>query len=422
MKSGLDTSHIHPKIRPQDDLFRHMNGQWLDTAEIPADRASDGAFYKLIEDAEQQVREIIEELAGTPQEVGTNSQKVGDLYAAFMNESLAEDLGIKPIRSDLDRALSLTTLDQFHALLGEFELRGVGGLFYEYVTNDNRDSTTNIAYLGQSGLSLPDEAYYREAEYVPIRTAFVSHMTKMFDLAGVKNGSQHAHRVLELETLIASHHWDQVRDRDALLTYNKFTFAELQQLSTGFNWPSWMSASQTPERIIATTIVRQPSFFTGVGKLLQDFDAPAWSSWLAWHALSGAAPYLSSEFVDQNFSFYGTTLSGIPTLRERWKRGVGLVEGVLGEALGEVYVQRYFPPEAKTQMVELVKNLIEAYRREFLALDWMEESTKQKAVEKLEKFTPKIGYPDKWRDYSALEISPIDLHGNLARITKYCFH
>ena len=419
MKSGLNTSHIHPKIRPQDDLFRHMNGQWLDTSEIPADRASDGAFYKLIEDAEQQVREIIEELAGTPQEVGTNSQKVGDLYAAFMNEALAEDLGIKPIRSDLDRALSLTSVEEFHGLLGEFELRGVGGLFYEYVTNDNRDSITNIAYLGQSGLSLPDEAYYREAEYLPIRAAFVSHMETMFDLAGVENAIQHAHRVLELETLIASHHWDQVRDRDALLTYNKFTFAQLQKLSTGFNWPLWMSASQTPERIIATTIIRQPSFFTGVGKLLQEFDAAAWGSWLAWHALSGAAPYLSSDFVDQNFSFYGTTLSGTPTLRQRWKRGVGLVEGALGEALGAVYVQRHFPPQAKAKMVDLVKNLTAAYRQEFLALDWMEESTKQKAVEKLEKFTPKIGYPDKWRDYSALEISPIDLHGNLARITKF---
>ena len=419
MKSGLDLSHIDQGIRPQDDLFRFMNGKWLKESTIPADRASDGAFYWLYEQAEKQVKQIILDQAASKAATGSNAQKIGDLYNSFMDEAGIEKLGLSAISDDLAKAAGIKTVDDFLKTLGEFEARGLSGLFYTYVSTDNKDSTKNIVYLGQSGLSLPDEAYYREDEYQEIRQAFLKHVEKMFELAKLENPSQSAAQVLEIETHLAACHWDQVKDRDAELTYNKKSFTELTQLAASFNWPLWIQSSNTPAKVLDQVIVRQPSYFEGLSKLMAAFDLPKWRSWLIWHVLSGASPYLSSEFVNENFNFYGTTLSGIPKLKDRWKRGVGLVEGALGEAVGQIYVERHFGEIAKTKMVELVANLIKAYRVSIEGLSWMSQETKERAYIKLEKFTPKIGYPDKWRDYSALEIKAGDLIGNLAQIAKY---
>ena len=418
-KSGIDLAHIKSSVRPQDDLYRHVNGTWIDNAVIPSDRSSDGAFYALYQQAEAHVREIIEDLAASNSAPGSVAAKVGDLYGSFMAESEIEKLGLSPIQVDLDRALSIRDVKDFHQTLGDFESRGLGGIFYQYITTDNMASDTNIVYIGQSGLSLPDEAYYREEEFAEIRAAFLAHMEKMFTLAKVSNPSDRAKQILDLETKIAASHWDQVQDRDATLTYNKMSFAELAASSNGFDWELWLASSQTPRNVMEKVIVRQPSFFTGLGKLLSDFDLSAWSSWLTWHLLSSAASALSSEFVNENFAFYGTILSGTPELKARWKRGVSLVEGSLGEAVGQIYVERHFPPAAKTRMVTLVANLIEAYRVDIAALNWMSPETKARAFEKLDKFTPKIGYPDKWRDYSKLEITRDDLLGNLARVAKF---
>jgi putative endopeptidase len=419
MKSGLDLSHIDQSVRPQDDLFRFMNGKWLKESKIPEDRASDGAFYWLYEQAEKQVKQIILDQAASKAAAGSNAQKIGDLYNSFMDEAGIEKLGLSPIADDLAKAADIKTVDDFLKTLGGFEARGLSGLFYTYVSTDNKDSTKNIVYLGQSGLSLPDEAYYREDEYKQIRQEFLKHVAKMFELAQLENPSQSAQEVLEIETQLAAYHWDQVKDRDAEATYNKKSFAELKQLAANFNWPLWISASNTPAAVLDQVIVRQPSYFEGLSKLMAAFDLPKWRSWLIWHVLSGASPYLSSNFVNENFHFYGTTLSGIPKLKDRWKRGVGLVEGALGEAVGQIYVERHFGEIAKTKMVELVANLIKAYRVSIEGLSWMSQETKQRAYIKLEKFTPKIGYPDKWRDYSALEIKAGDLIGNLAQIAKY---
>jgi putative endopeptidase len=419
MKSGLDLSHIDQSVRPQDDLFRFMNGKWLKESKIPEDRASDGAFYWLYEQAEKQVKQIILDQAASKAAAGSNAQKIGDLYNSFMDEDGIEKLGLSPIADDLAKAADIKTVDDFLKTLGGFEARGLSGLFYTYVSTDNKDSTKNIVYLGQSGLSLPDEAYYREDEYKQIRQEFLKHVAKMFELAQLENPSQSAQEVLEIETQLAAYHWDQVKDRDAEATYNKKSFAELKQLAANFNWPLWISASNTPAAVLDQVIVRQPSYFEGLSKLMAAFDLPKWRSWLIWHVLSGASPYLSSNFVNENFHFYGTTLSGIPKLKDRWKRGVGLVEGALGEAVGQIYVERHFGEIAKTKMVELVANLIKAYRVSIEGLSWMSQETKQRAYIKLEKFTPKIGYPDKWRDYSALEIKAGDLIGNLAQIAKY---
>lgn len=419
LPSGIDTAHVSRDIRPQDDFFRYVNGTWLRDAVIPADRGGYGAFVQLVEESEARVRTIIEDLSVGTAAPGSNEQKIGDLFAAFMDEERIEALGLSPIADDLALAGSVQDATELVSVMGQLEVRGSGGLFYSYVTSDKRDSNTNIAYLGQAGLSLPDEAYYREEQYAPLRDGLVAHITRMFALVGIDDGAAHADRILQLETAIASHHWDQVQDRDAERTYNKFTLDELIAISQGFDWATWLRASATPDKVLADVIVRQPSFFTGIGQLLSDFDAPAWRSWLTWHVLSGAAPYLSRVFVDENFSFYGTQLSGIPTLRERWKRGVSTVEGALGEAVGEEYVARHFPPAAKARMVELVQNLIEAYRVDIAALDWMTDETKQRAFTKLDKFTPKIGYPDTWRDYSTLTIEPGDLVGNLRAVTAF---
>ena len=419
MKSGLDLSNIDPTVRPQDDLFRFMNGKWLKESTIPEDRASDGAFYWLYEQAEKQVKQIILDQAASKAAAGSNAQKIGDLYNSFMDEAGIEKLGISPIAKDLAAAQSINSLADFLKTLGEFEARGLSGLFYSFVSTDNKDSTKNIVYLGQSGLSLPDEAYYREGEYQGIRDAFTTHIQKMFELANLENATLAAQQVLEIESLIAACHWDQVKDRDAELTYNKKSYAQLTQLAPDFDWQLWISSSKTPMQVLEQVVIRQPSYFEGLSKLLAAFDLPKWRSWLTWHVLSGASPYLSSEFVNENFNFYGTTLSGTPALKQRWKRGVGLVEGALGEAVGQIYVQRHFGESAKTKMVELVKNLITAYRKSITNLDWMSQQTKEKAFVKLDKFTPKIGYPDKWRDYSKLSIDPNDLIGNLAQIAKF---
>lgn len=419
MRSGLDLNHIDSAVRPQDDLFRFMNGKWLKESKIPEDRASDGAFYWLYEQAEKQVKQIILDQAASGSAAGSNAQKIGDLYNSFMDEAKAEQLGTTPIEKDLAVAASFKTADQFFQILGDLESRGLSGLFYSYVSTDNKDSTKNILYLGQGGLSLPDEAYYREDEYQEIRDAFLIHVEKIFDLAKLANGKAAAVSVLELETQIAASHWDQVKDRDAEATYNKKSFSELVDLATTFNWPIWMKASNTPTHVLEQVVVRQPSFFEGLSKLIQNFEVDKWRSWLTWHIISGASPYLNKALVDENFNFYGTTLSGIPKLKERWKRGVGLVEGALGEAVGQIYVERHFGKQAKERMVGLVANLIEAYRVDIKALIWMSDGTKEKAFVKLDKFTPKIGYPDKWRDYSKLAIKPDDLIGNLAAIAKY---
>jgi putative endopeptidase len=419
MRSGLDLNHIDSSVRPQDDLFRFMNGKWLKESKIPDDRASDGAFYWLYEQAEKQVKQIILDQAASKAALGSNAQKIGDLYNSFMAEEKIEQLGITPVAKDLAAASSFKTADEFFQILGELESQGLSGLFYSYVSTDNKDSSKNIVYLGQSGLSLPDEAYYREDEYQEIRDAFLLHVEKIFELAKLPNGKAAALQVLALETQIASHHWDQVKDRDAEATYNKKNFTELASLTPAFNWPVWISASNTPSHVLEQVVVRQPSFFEGLSKLIQNFESDKWATWLTWHIISGASPYLNKSLVDENFNFYGTTLSGIPKLKERWKRGVGLVEGALGEAVGAIYVDRHFGKQAKERMVGLVANLIQAYRVDIKALTWMSDETKEKGFIKLDKFTPKIGYPDKWRDYSNLEITPDDLIGNLAQIAKY---
>ena len=417
--NSLDLTNVLSDVRPQDDLFRHVNGVWLRDAEIPADRARFGAFDELRMESEDRVRKIIDECASSAAAPGSNARKIGDVYRSFMDEKRIEELGVSPIAKELSEAQSISSIDELAEFLGTQWTRGMSGIFGSFIYADFKDSTTHIAYVSQSGISLPDESYYREAEHESVRTAFIAHMTKMFELAGIADAGGHAKRVMELETQIASYHWDRVKLREAELNYNKMSFAELQDLSGTFNWELWLEKSQIPSGAFDTLIVRQPPFFEGLSTLMSNFNAAAWQSWLMWNIISEAASYLSSAFVEENFDFFGRTLSGTPEMKERWRRGGSLVEGFLGEAIGELYVEKYFPPAAKQRMLQLVDNLMVAYKQSITDLDWMTEETKEKALVKLSKFVPMIGYPDKWRDYSALEIKADDLVGNLHALAKF---
>ena len=412
--AGLDFSHHDKSVRPQDDLYRHFNGSWLKTAEIPADRASDGAFVKLRIQSEARVREIIEGATGS-----NEATKIAHIYTSFMDVAAVNTKGGAPIADELAQVDSISGLTDFISILSKLEAKGTSGIFGTFIYADMKDASTNILYLQQGGISLPDEAYYREEKYAAIRTAYVAHIEAMFALAGVSDPAGNAAKVMALETSIASHHWDQVKDRDATLTYNKMTRTEVKALMPAFDWERYLADGEIPAIVLDSVIVQQPSFFEGLGSILASFDVDAWKAWLKWHIISGAAPYLSDDFTNENFTFFGKTLSGTPELRERWKRAVSMIEGSLGEAVGKVYVQKYFPAEAKARMEKLVANLIEAYRISINELAWMSPDTKVKALEKLGKFRPKIGYPDKWRDYSELQTTPDDLYGNVGRVVKF---
>ena len=412
--AGLDFSNQDQSVRPQDDLYRHFNGSWLKTAVIPADRATDGAFMALRVQSEARVREIIEGATGSEE-----ATKIAHIYKSFMDADSVNAKGGSPIAAELALVDSISTITDFISTFSKLEARGTSGIFGTFIYADMKDASTNILYLAQGGISLPDEAYYREEKYADIRTAYVAHITAMFTLAGVSDPAGNAAKVMALETSIASHHWDQVKNRDSTLTYNKMNRAEVTALMPVFDWELYLTDGEIPAIVLDSVIVQQPSFFEGLGSILANFDAAAWKAWLKWHIISGSAPYLSDDFTNENFSFFGKTLSGTPDLRERWKRAVSMIEGSLGEAVGKVYVQKYFPAEAKARMENLVANLIEAYRVSINELAWMSPDTKVKALEKLGKFRPKIGYPDKWRDYSALKTTPDDLYGNVGRVVKF---
>jgi len=416
LKSGIDIPSLDPLVRPQDDLFRHYNGKWITEYEMPADRSSDGIFRKLHDAAEAQVREIIENSTGTGE-----AQKIGDLYKSFMDTDAIKARGISPIVDDLAAIDGITNLQEFITVMARLEMRGIGGIFGAAIYPDAMDSNTNILYMGQGGLSLPDESYYREDQFAEIRTAFLDHVAKMCALVGIADGTTVAEQILRLETEIATHHWDQVKDRDATLTYNKHSRAELEALAPNFLFDLWAEHAKVPTKALESVVVCEPSYFSSISAMLGQFGAhrDAWVGWLKLNLVSASAAFLTDDIVQQNFEFYAKTLSGTPQIRDRWKRGVSITQSALGEAIGKVYVEKYFPEKAKSEMKVLVDYLLEAYRLSIIDLPWMSEATKKKALEKLTKFTPKIGYPDKWRDYSTLQISADDLIGNLWRIAEF---
>ncbi len=413
MTHGIDTTQFDSQIRAQDDLFRHVNGPWLRTEQIKPDRATAGAFVVLVDEAEAKVREIIETARETPQD--DEQRKIGDLYASFMDEKRAEALGATPLEPELARVDAISDIAAFVSTLGELDRQGVASIFGMYIGPDSGNPERYITHLNQGGTGLPDESYYREDATADIRKAYVAHITTMLGFAGLSDPAVRAMRIMDLETRLASHHWDRVACRDAQKTYNLVSRDDLQALTPAFNWAAWSSGAKIPAPVLAEVVVGQPSFLEGLETLLVADELEAWKDWLRWQVVRSGSPYLSSDFVTANFEFYGRTLSGTDELRPRWKRGVGFVEGAMGEAVGRIYVRTEFPPASKERMTELIDNLIEAYRTSISALPWMSDETKKRAHDKLSSFDPKIGHPAEFRDYDALDTAPDDLLGNARR-------
>ena len=436
----LETAHTDTSVRPQDDLFRFVNGQWLATAEIPADRPSTGAFTTLRDEAEAACRRIVEELAEqfsstAPEEasevLAANRGRVGALYEAFMDETHLEELGAEPLAEELAPVLGASSKEELARTLGEMTPIGFMGVVGADVEVDINNPERYTSWMGQSGLGLPDESYYREEAQAPLRQAYMAHMARMLTLAGLTesfgaSGEGLAERVMAVETALAKGHWDRVTCRDVEKMNNPMSWQQIVDSAPGLSWDEWREGIRAAARaagieqtaFLEEAIVTQPDYLPHAAGVWQETDLEDLQAWAAWHVVHGRASLLSGAFVEENFDFYGRTLQGTDELRPRWKRGVGLVESCLGEALGEIYVERHFPPSHKSAMEALVGRLIEAYHQSISSLEWMSPATRERALEKLALFTPKIGYPVRWRDYSAVEVVPGDVLASVRSVER----
>jgi putative endopeptidase len=421
--SGIATEYIDPAVRAQDDLFTHMNGKWLAVTEIPADKASWGSFAKLRDDIQPQLRAIIEGAAAS-KAGGPEAQRIGDFYASFMDEAKLEQLGLKPLNAELAKVAAISDKQQLPALIAHFNQIGVSAPYGYAVHQDNKDSTKYVADLQQDGLGLPDRDYYLKTDDAKLADALAKyelHISKMLTLAGDAHGAPTAHAIVEFEKELAKLQWTKVELRDPVKGYNKVELAKLGAVAPGHDWNAYLTDAGVASKV-SYVIVGQPSYLKGLSALLQSTPLETLKAYFKWHLLSANAPYLSKAFVEENFAFYGSVLSGVTEQRPRWKRGVSVTEGALGEAVGKLYVQEHFPAERKARMEALVKNLLASYKTSIDKIDWMSPVTKKQAQAKLAKFTTKIGYPNTWRDYSSLTISKDDLVGNVLRSHQFDYN
>jgi len=420
--SGIDTQYIDASVRPQDDFYRYLNGGWLKTAQIPEDKSSWGTFAKLRDDVLPRLRAIIEAAeADKTRKAGSDAQKIGDMYASFMDEKKLESLGVKPLAGELNRIRAIKDKKAFPMLIAHLGEIGVATPYGLYVSQDARESTKYAVGISQSGLGLPDRDYYLKKDDAKLADTLVkyeAHVAKILALGGDKHAAASAKAVVALETALAEAQWSKVENRDPVKRYNKMSIAKLAELAPGYDWQHALAAAGVANKV-DYVIVNQPGYLGGFNAALDKTDLATWKSYFEWQLLRRASPYLSKDFADANFDFYSTVLTGVAVKPPRWKLAVGLVENSLGEVLGKLYVGQYFPPERKARMEELVKNLLAAYKSSIDTLDWMSPETKQQAQAKLAKFTPKIGYPNKWRDYSSLAIVKGDLVGNAMRASVF---
>ena len=418
--SGVDLQYVDKAVRPQDDLYRYLNGKWLDTFQIPADKATYVSFTYVYDQVQDQLKTIVDGLGEAATGGDADAKKMADLYASFMDEAKLEALGLKPLQAEFARIDAIAGKKDIPALIARFNRMGAVAPYDFDVELDARDSTKYAVNVSQSGLGMPDRDYYLkdDPKLVQARTKYVAHVEKLLGLAGDKEAAQNAAAILKLETSMAQIQWTKVENRDPIKTYNKTPISALGTLTPGYDWRGYVQGLGIGGKV-DYVIINQPSYFTGLAKLIEATPLPVWKAYFKWHVLSAAAPYLSKPFVDERFAFSGTTLRGIPQNLPRWKRGLILIDGSIGEALGKLYVAKYFPPENKARMDQLVSNLIAAYSQDIDTLDWMSADTKKGAHEKLAKLVRKIGYPNKWRDYSKLTISRDDLFGNVRRATEF---
>lgn len=419
-QSGIALDNFDRSVRPQDDFYEYVNGNWLARTTIPADQSNYGVFHVLADKAEEQLLLIIEEVAAmedvTP---GSEEQKVRDYFRSFMDSTTIESLGLEPLRADLDDIADVQDRTELMGVLIDLEISGVQDPLAFFVDQDEKNSSQYILYVSQSGLGLPDREYYlgEDPRLVEIRTAYQVYIEDLLALAGQSEAAARAECILALETDLARLHWTAVENRDRDRTYNPRTMAALNEMTPNFDWMTFLPGVGTPP--LDSLIVIQPSYLEGFDSIYVAYSVEDWKTYLTYKLLDNHASFLSSDYVNLRFDFYGRTLSGIEELEPRWKRAVGRVNASLGEAVGKIYVARYFQPDAKARMVDMVDNLKESFSDRLDQLDWMEPATKEQARIKLGKFTAKIGYPDVWRDYSALEIGPGQLVANVRAVNAF---
>ena len=418
--SGIDRSGFDETVRPQDDLFQYVNGGWLDETEMPADKSRYGTFLILADNAEEDVRVLIEEVAAqTDVKPGSPEQKIRDFFNTYMDADLANELGISAIQDDLDLIAAAATMDDIYRLFGQLGTDGVSSPIGLFIFSDFQDANTNVVYLAESGLTLPDRDYYLKDDerFVKARALLIDYATTLFTLAGQSDPEGMAEQMLALETRLAEVQWTREENRDRVKQYNPHTIDQLVALAPQIDWAAFLEASLLPDR--ENYIVMQPSFFQSAGEIIDTTPVDTWKNYLTFHLLSGYAPVLGDEFFTAWFEMNLKGLQGTEEPRPRWKRAISSINGNMGELLGQLYVERHFNAEAKARMQEMIDNLIEAYAQSISELEWMSDATKEQALEKLAKFNTKIGYPDEWRDYSSLEIINGDPVGNLKRATAF---
>ena len=414
--SGLDPEAVDRNVRPQDDLFHHVNGAWLARTEIPADKASYGAFDILFDKAQADLRTIVEDAGQSASKTpGSDAQKIGDFYESFMNEARVEELGLTPLKAELDAIEALKTRTDVARHFAHFFKLNLINPMIGYVDGDAQQPTHDILYVYQGGLGLPDRDYYlkNDDKLKEYREKYVAFLTTILRFAADVTPEKSAREIFVLETRLARAHWTNVESRDTVKTYNKVAVADLAKRFPGFDWNAW--TTELGVGSVAGLVISQPTYVRALAAAVNELPVDAWKPYLKASLLNGFAPYLNKAVVDAEFGFYNTTLRGVKEQQPRWKRAVNTLNGNMGEMLGKLYVDKHFKPEAKARMEGLVANLREAYRLGIDKLEWMGPETKKEAQAKLAKFNPKIGYPNKWRDYSKLEIRKDDLAGNVMR-------
>ena len=415
MESGIDVQYMDTSIKPGDDFFTYVNGVWLEQTEIPPDRSRYGGFSILQDESQDNVRAIIEESASGDFAKGSDEQKVGDLYKSYLDWEARNALGVEPLQPELDRISSIADHNDLAVYFAETVKRGLDAPFGFGQVADFKDPTHYMIYVSQSGLGLPDREYYLkdEASSEELRAKYVAHIETMFDLAGLPDGASAAKTIMALETRLAEQNMTKEESRNWSKNYNKVALGELSGLMPNFNWSGYLAEAGLQE--LDNVVVFETDYLKALDGIVADTDLDTWRTYFSWVAVNSMSGRLAEDLDKQNFEFYGKTLSGTEKQRPMWRRAVNTVNGSLGEVVGKVYVKRHFPPEAKERMLTLVGNLVKAYEKSIKELDWMTDETKVQALDKLSRFTPKIGYPDEWRDYSALDIEADDLYGNLER-------
>ena len=417
LQSGIDLQYMDTSVAPGDDFFRYVNGKWLQTTEIPADKSNYGTFGILNDEAQDNVKKIIEASATGDFAEGSDEQKVGDLYRSYMDFDTRDERGIAPLEPEFERIRAISSYDDLAAYFAGANKRGYSMPFNTTQDADMKDPGFYGIYVFQNGLGLPDREYYLkdDPKSAELRKKYVAHIAKMFEAAGLDDGTDAADTIMALETRLAGQQMKKEDVRNPVANYNKVAIADLPGLMPHFDWTDYLAQAGMSD--LGSVIVYMTDYMKALDGIIVDTDLDTWKTYLTWAVLNGAAGRLDKQLDEQNFDFYGKTLQGTEQQEELWRRAVETVNSNLGELVGKVYVKEYFPPAAKERMLTLVGNLIGAYRESIGDLDWMSDETKAKALEKLSKFTPKIGYPDKWRDYSAVDIKPDDLFGNVERAT-----